>query len=119
MSEATPSASDSSFNSFMFGLTIVIAGALLLGTEEGRKVARRLLNSLSTGLEKNEDLIKEAGAIAGRAINQVGSQFQSLAESLPDQPTGFNEYPPPPPPLTNRPARTPTYFTSGGESLLP
>lgn len=95
--------SDSSFGSFMFGLTLGVIGALLLGTEEGRKTARKLLNSLSEGLEKNEDLLQEAKNVAGQAIRSY----------LPD------ESPPPSPPLTNRPARTPTYFTSGGESLLP
>jgi len=98
--------SDNSLGSFMFGLTIGVLGALLLGTEDGRKTARKLLHSMSEGLEKNEDFFQEAKDIV-----------TSPAESLPDQPTGFNEYPPPPPPLTNRPARTPTYFTSGGESL--
>lgn len=112
-------AADSSFGSFMFGLTIGIAGALLLGTDEGRKTARKLLNSMATGLEKNEDLFQEVKTIASQAVNQINSQIKSPAASLPDQSTGFNEFPPPPPPLTNRPARTPTYFTSGGESLMP
>ena len=98
MSEITGT-SDSSFSSFMFGLTLGVIGALLLGTEEGRKTARKLLNS---------DLFQ-----------QIGSQIRPPIENLPDQPTGFNEYPPPPPPLTNRPARTPTYFTSDGEPLMP
>ncbi|MFZ2202204.1 MAG: hypothetical protein WAV56_02295 [Microgenomates group bacterium] len=109
MSE-TKGTAGSSFDSFMFGLTIGIAGALLLGTEEGRKTARKLLNS---------DLFQEVKTVAGQAVNQIGSQIRPPTENLPDQPTGFNEYPPPPPPLTNRPARTPTYFTSDGEPLLP
>ncbi len=108
----------SSFDSFMFGLTLGVIGALLLGTEEGRKTTRKLMNSMATGLEKNEDLFQEVKTIAGQAISQIGSH-KPPTEGLPDQPTGFNEYPPPPPPLTNRPARTPSYFTSGGESLLP
>lgn len=112
-------AADSSFGSFMFGLTLGVIGALLLGTEEGRKTARKLLNSMSEGLEKNEDLLQEVKTIASQAVSQIGSQIKPPSESLPDQSTSFNEYPPPPPPLTNRPARTPTYFTSGGESLLP
>lgn len=118
MSE-TKGTTGSSFDSFMFGLTLGVIGALLLGTEDGRKMARKLMNSMSEGLEKNEDLFQEVKTIADRAVSQIGSQIKPPSESLPDQPTGFNEYPPPPPPLTNRPARTPTYFTSGGESLLP
>lgn len=110
---------ESNFGSFMFGLTLGVVGALLLGTEEGRKTARKLLNSMSEGLEKNEDLIQEVKTIAGQAVNQITSQIEPPLENLSDQSTGFNEFPPPPPPLTNRPARTPTYFTSGGESLLP
>ncbi|MEK7524814.1 MAG: hypothetical protein AAB548_00385 [Patescibacteria group bacterium] len=109
MSEITGT-SDSSFSSFMFGLTLGVIGALLLGTEEGRKTARKLLNS---------DLFQEVKTIAGQAVSQIGSQVKPPTASLPDQPTGFNEFPPPPPPLTNRPARTPSYFTSGGESLMP
>ncbi len=104
---------DGSFGSFMFGLTLGVVSALLLGTEEGRKTARKLLNSMSEGLEKNEDLFREAKD----TVSQIGSHVAPPVESLSDQSTGFNEFPPPPPPLTNRPARTPTYFTSGGESL--
>ncbi|HLE50139.1 MAG TPA: YtxH domain-containing protein [Patescibacteria group bacterium] len=109
---------DNSLGSFMFGLTIGVLGALLLGTEDGRKTAKKLLHSMSEGLEKNEDLFQEAKDIVSHTVSQIGSR-ETPSENLPDQPTGFNEYPPPPPPLTNRPARTPTYFTSGGESLLP
>ena len=110
---------DNSLGSFMFGLTIGVLGALLLGTEDGRKTAKKLLHSMSEGLEKNEDLFQEAKDIVSHTVSQIGSHVPPPVESLSDQSTGFNEYPPPPPPLTNRPARTPTYFTSGGESLLP
>lgn len=80
---------DNSFSTFMFGLTIGIVGTILLGTEEGRKVSQKLLQSAGETLEKNEDLFQEAKA----------------------------EPPPSPPPFTNRPRPKTNYFESHGTLL--
>ncbi len=102
---------DNSFSTFMFGLTIGVVGAMLLGTEEGRQVTRKLLKSLSEGIERNEDLFQGAKNVARQAITEIEDQFKSQPASLPDQPArSANEPPPPPPPFFNRPRSTPSYF---------
>lgn len=96
---------DNSFSTFMFGLTLGIVGTVLLGTEEGRKVSRKLLQSAGETLEKNEDLFQEAKDVASQTVHEIKNQF--------------GEPPPPPPPLTNRPRPTPNYFESHGSPLEP
>ncbi len=109
---------ENSFSTFMFGLTLGIAGAVLLGTEEGRQVTRKVLKSLSEGLEKNEDLFQEAKNVAHQAVAEIETQFKPKDTSLPDQPTRFTEPPlPPPPPFLNRPHSAPSYFHSNGNPL--
>lgn len=103
----------------MFGLTLGIAGALLLGTEEGRKASRQILSSLSSGMEKNEDLFQEAKNVGSQMVHEIENQFAKPQSYLPDQPTTRYEPPPPPPPYTNRPRPNPTYFESNGNPLEP
>ncbi|OGD75026.1 hypothetical protein A3A84_02955 [Candidatus Collierbacteria bacterium RIFCSPLOWO2_01_FULL_50_23] len=123
---------DGPFSTFMFGLTLGIAGALLLGTEEGRKASKQILNSLSEGLEKNKDLFAEAKNVGSQMVHEVQSQFGQPQSYLPDQParnassiadaggpTTRYEPPPPLPPHTNRPRPNPTYFESNGNPLEP
>lgn len=107
---------DNSFSTFMFGLTLGVIGTVLLGTEEGRKVSRKLLQSVGDTMEKNEDLIQEAKNVASQAVHEIENQFRQPQSYLPDQPA-HHEAPPPPPPYTNRPRPTPNYFHSNGSSL--
>jgi len=109
-------AMDSSFSTFMFGLTVGIVGSLLLGTKEGRVITKKVLKSVSEGVEENEDLFQEAKHIAREVFHQVESHFKT-PESFPDQ---TNESPPPPPPLTgHRRPQAPTYFEQDGTPLKP
>jgi len=117
MSEPKDQSADNSFSTFMFGLTLGIVGAVLLGTEDGRKVSRKLLSSLSSGLEKNEDLFQEAKNVASQAVKEIENQFTQPQSYLPDQPTSSYEPPPPPPPYSPRPRTSPTYFHSNGTPL--
>jgi len=110
---------ENSFSTFMFGLTLGIVGTILLGTEEGRKVSRKLLQSAGETLEKNEDLFQEAKNVASQAVHEIENQFRQPQSYLPDQPTTRYEPPPPPPPYTNRPRPNPTYFESNGNPLEP
>ncbi len=111
---------DGSFSTFMFGLTLGIAGALLLGTEEGRKTTRQLLKSLSSGLEKNEDLFQQAKSVAGQTFAEIENRVRAPQSYLPDEtPSIYRESPPPPAPYISRPRSAPTYFESQGESLKP
>jgi len=97
---------DNSFSTFMFGLTLGIVGTILLGTEEGRKVSQKLLQSAGETLEKNEDLFQEAKNVASQAVHEIENQFSG-------------ETPPPPAPFTNRPRSKTTYFESHGAPLEP
>lgn len=107
---------DNSFSTFMFGMTLGIVGTILLGTEEGRKVSRKLLQSAGETLEKNEDLFQEAKNVASQAVHEIENQFKEPQSYLPDQPVR-HESPPPPVPYTNRPRPNPTYFESNGDPL--
>lgn len=77
MAKDAPVTIDNSFSNFMFGLTLGVAGALLLGTREGRQVARTVLKSISEGLEKNENLFQEAQEVVGKAVHQFEDKFAS------------------------------------------
>jgi len=89
--------SDHPMNSFMFGLTLGILGTLLLGTEEGRKLANEVMDSLPEHL---------------RHLGQKnsGENYPDFAppilspEETPHHEFYSQEAPPPPPPtITNRP----------------
>lgn len=110
---------DNSFSTFMFGLTLGIVGTILLGTEEGRKVSRKLLQSAEETLEKNEGLFQEAKNVASQAVHEIENQFRRPQPYLPDQPTAKYEPPPPLPPHINRPRSNPSYFESNGNPLEP
>lgn len=83
---------DNSFSTFMLGLTVGVAGALLLGTEEGRQISRRILDSLST---QTKDLLEPSEP-------DLTGQTDTL-----------------PPPFFNRPSSKPTYFHDNGKPLEP
>ncbi len=108
---------DDSFSTFMLGLTFGVVATILLGTEEGRKVSKKLLESTGQTLEKNEDLFQEAKNVASQAVHEIRNQFRQPQSYLPDQPTTRYEPPPPTPPHTNRPRPNPTYFESNGNPL--
>lgn len=97
---------DNSFSTFMFGLTVGIVGTILLGTEEGRKVSQKLIQSAGETLEKNEDLFQEAKNVARQTVHEIENQFSE-------------ETPPPPAPFTNRPRSKSNFFESHGTPLEP
>ncbi len=113
-----PATIDNSFSTFMFGITLGVIGSLMLGTQEGRKITRQVLHSISTGIEENEDLFTEAKDIARNAFHEIESQFKT-PPYLADQPPVSDEGAPPLPPLTNRPKPAPTYFHQNGEPMKP
>ncbi|MBU1200290.1 hypothetical protein KJ953_02005 [Patescibacteria group bacterium] len=84
---------DNSFSAFIAGLTVGIAGALLLGTEEGKKITKKALDSIP------EDLTK---------------LFAPKTTDEPSPPQVIPEPPPPPPPLPAKPFHkpSPTFFSS-------
>lgn len=107
---------DSSFSTFMFGLTIGVVGSLLLGTEEGRKITKKILHSVAEGIEENEDFFIEAKKIARDTFEQIETKFKT-PDYFPNQTS--EEAPPPPPPLTHRSKPTPTFFEQNGAPLKP
>lgn len=110
-------AMDSSFSTFMFGLTVGIVGSLLLGTEDGRKVTRKILHSVAEGIEENEDFFRQAKNIARDTFEQIETKFKT-PDYYPNQTS--EEIPPPPPPLTSRGKPTPTFFHNAeGAPLKP
>lgn len=83
---------DGPFSNFMLGLTVGVVGALLLGTEEGRQISRKMLDSLS---DQTKDLLE------------------------PSEPNLTGETDALPPPFFNRPSSKPTYFHDNGKPLEP
>ena len=80
--------------SFMFGLTLGVLGALLLGTEEGRKLARDIIDSLPENL-------KHLGQ--KNSLEQVPDFAPPLSspEETPHHAFARPEAPPPAPPNTS------------------
>lgn len=97
MSEVKANPVDSSFSTFMFGLTLGVIGTLLLGTDEGRKISRQILNAVSEGVEKNAPLLEDAKEAATKALTSV-AKYQDSMPYLTDQPAERSETAPPPPP---------------------
>lgn len=108
MSEIKSASGDNSLSTFMFGLTVGIVGALLLGTKEGQKITKQLLSTVSEGIDSNSDLLENAKKLATSAVTQIG-QYTKSETYLPDQPTKLTESPPPPPPYI-QPTRSNSSF---------
>ena len=78
---------------FMFGLTLGVLGALLLGTEEGRKATRDLLDSLPESL-------KHMGQKSSKEQVPDFAPPLTMPEETPHHALAKPEAPPPPPPAT-------------------
>jgi hypothetical protein len=98
-----PSPVDHGFNTFMLGLTIGVLGALLLGTEEGRKLTKEAIDGLPEGFKKVKDLIPKEN------VPDFAPPLNS-PEETPHHMVAEQEAPPPPPPHIH-PSR-PEYFYS-------
>ena len=98
---------DSSFSAFIAGPTVGIAGALLLGTEEGKKISKKALDSIP------EDLTK--------LFNKPQSTLPPPPPQVTPSPGDYTnkEAPPPPPPPLTKPFHAPTdnFFSSNGQTL--
>lgn len=93
---------DNSFSAFIAGLTVGIAGALLLGTEEGKKISQKILKSIPEDLTK---LFSEPDSIPAPPPPQIIPSPEGYMNSEP---------PPPPPPPSAKPFQkpSPTFFSS-------
>lgn len=93
---------DNSFSAFIAGLTVGIAGALLLGTEEGRKLSQKAIEFIP------EDLTK--------LFNHSEPTPDSPPPQVVPSPDVYTnaEAPPPPPPPPARPFHksSPTFFSN-------
>ena len=85
-----PNSEDHGFGGFMFGLTLGVLGALLLGTEEGRKITRSAIDALPDSLKKLPTEPKEH-------IRDFAPPMNSPMET-PHHAFAEVESPPPPPP---------------------
>lgn len=85
-----PQSGDHSFNTFMLGLTLGVLGALLLGTEEGRKITKEAIDGLPDSIKKVKDFIPKENV----------PDFAPPMNSPEETPHHFTapEAPPPPPP---------------------
>ncbi len=99
-----PQDHDHGMTSFMFGLTLGVLGALLLGTEEGRKITKQALDAIPDNLKKIPmPTVKEHVPDFNPPIN--------TPEETPHHVFNNFEAPPPPPPSTTH--ERPEYlFTS-------
>jgi uncharacterized membrane protein YebE (DUF533 family) len=84
---------DHSFSVFSLGLVIGAVGALLLGTREGRKLTREILNTLPE--------VK-----IGDTLEEAKETVENIKEKIEEVVT-----PPPPPPLPKWPTTSPQYFS--------
>jgi len=94
---------DNSFSAFIAGLTVGIAGALLLGTEEGKKISKKALDSIPEDITKLFSETKPEPVSPPPQVTPSPNTFAS------------NEAPPPPPPLPPVkpfPKTTDNFFTS-------
>lgn len=98
---------DNSFSAFIAGLTVGIAGALLLGTEEGRKLSQKVIESIPEDLTKLFSPPEETP-------KPPPPQITPSPETDP-----FTEPPPPPPPPPVKPFQKSTgnFFSSSGQPL--
>lgn len=78
---------------FMFGLTLGVLGALLLGTKEGRKITKEFLNSLP------EDVHRLKNIESKENIPDFAPPSEDFPETTPHH--AVAEAPPPPPPTTD------------------
>jgi hypothetical protein len=94
---------DNSFSAFIAGLTVGIAGALLLGTDEGRKLSQKALKSMPEELTK---LFNQPEPTPTPPAPQVVPS--------PDKYTNTEAPPPPPPPPSAKPfhKKSSTFFSS-------
>jgi hypothetical protein len=92
---------DNSFSAFIAGLTVGIAGALLLGTEEGKKVTQKAIQSIPEDLTK---LFSQNDPVSSPPPPQVTPSPDSYLNSEPP--------PPPPPPTKPFDKPSPTFFSS-------
>ncbi len=91
--QSKPSQPDHGFNSFMFGLTLGVLGALLLGTEEGRKITKQALDAIP------ENFKKLSHPEPKENVPDFSPPLRS-PEETPHHVFAEREAPPPPPPST-------------------
>jgi hypothetical protein len=96
---------DHGFNGFMFGLTLGVLGALLLGTEEGRKITKQALDALPENFKKMPNLEPKEHVRDFTPPISTPEQTPHHAYATP----AFEAPPPPAPPSHFRPE----YFSSG------
>ena len=107
-----PNSVDSSFSHFMLGLTIGIVGALLLGTEDGRKASRKMLDSIADSLDQNDNLLKEAKNLVIGTHKHFEEKVVQTDASLPPYQETFDR--PLSPPQSDSP-----HFHNQGQPLKP
>lgn len=98
---------DNSFSAFIMGLTVGIAGVLLLGTEEGRKLSQKMIDSIPENLNPRNFL-----------NNQQSKQSPPQVIPGPDNPPDhqFQDEPPPPPIRKYQPPSD-NFFTQSDQDL--
>jgi len=96
---------DHSFSTFMAGLTIGVAGALLLGTKEGRRLSEKMLSSLTEHLDKQpcsssldqiRDFTRDASGNLGKQAQHIGQRVGQVAENIQAATQKFTNPAPPP-----------------------
>ncbi len=96
---------DHSFSTFMAGLTIGVASALLLGTKEGRRLCQTMLNSLTEHLDKQtkanpleqiKDYTRQASENLTQQAQQVNDRTGQIAEKVQSVAQKFTNPAPPP-----------------------
>lgn len=93
-----------SFSVFTLGLTIGAVGALLLGSKQGRKICRQVLDSLSKS-EVTENIIDQAK----QTLKDAGEKVQQTVSSSPEK--TFHPPTTPIPPSPSPSTSSPRYFT--------
>lgn len=88
-----PQNNDHGMSSFMFGLTLGVLGAFLLGTEEGRKITKQAIDALPDSFKKLPFEPKENVKDFAPPINTPEETQHHVFST--------QEAPPPPPPVAH------------------
>lgn len=99
---------DNSFSAFIAGLTVGIAGVLLLGTEEGKKISQKVIQSIP---EELTNLFSHS--------NSTSTSTPPPPQVTPSPRAHTNTESPPPPPPSVKPTHSPAenFFSSNGNPL--
>jgi hypothetical protein len=111
MNPSKKSRSDNSFSSFAIGVSVGVAAAFLFGTDDGRKLVKKVVDSLP---EKYKKIPEETVPYTDNQTENYSTQHPVLDIPLQETPhhSTYNFEAPPPAPPHVRPSRPEPFLHS-------